>query len=78
MDADSFIVHVNTNDIYKDISEDIEKQIDTSNFAIDRPLPKRKDKKVLGLIKDELGVQIMKEFVGLTAKTYRYIAKGQQ
>ena len=45
MDTDSFIVHVKTDDIYKDIAEDVEKRFDTSNFEIDRPLPKGKNKK---------------------------------
>ena len=40
----------------------------TSNFELDRPLPKGKNKKVFRLMKDESGVQIMKEFVGLSAK----------
>ena len=63
------IVHVKTEDIYKDIVEDVETRLDTSNFEIERPVPKGKNKKVSGLIKDELGGQIMKEFVGLRAKT---------
>ena len=60
MDSDSFIVHLKTDDIYKDIAEDVEKGFDTFNFEIDRPLPKGKSKKVIGLIEDELGGQIMK------------------
>ena len=40
MDIDSFIVHVKTDDIYKDIAENVEARFDTSNFEKDRPLPK--------------------------------------
>ena len=67
VDTDSFIVHVKIDDIYKDIAEDVERRFETF-FQLDKPLPKRKDKKVIGLMKDELGRQIMKEFVGLRAK----------
>ena len=35
MDTDSFIVHVKTGDIYKDIAEDVETRLDTSNFELD-------------------------------------------
>ena len=55
MDTDSFLVHVKTDDIYKDIAEDVEKRYDTSNFEIDRPLPRGKNKNVIGLTKDGLG-----------------------
>ena len=44
MDTDSFIVHVKTNDIYKDIADDLEKRFDASNYEIDSPLPKGKIK----------------------------------
>ena len=64
MDTDSFIDHLKTNDIYIDIVKDVETRFDTLNFEIDRPLSKGKNKKVIGLMKDELGEQIMKEFVG--------------
>ena len=59
--------------IYKDIAEDVETKFDASNFELNRPLPKTKAKKVIGLKKDELGGQIMKEFIGLKAKTYSYL-----
>ena len=73
MDTDSFIVYVKTDDIYKDIAEDVETRFYTSNFEIDRPLPKRKNEKVIRLMNDELVRQIMKEFVGLRAKTCSYL-----
>ena len=73
MDTDSFIVHIKTYDIYKDIVEDVETKLDTSNFEIDRPLPKGKNKQVIGPMKHELGGQIMKEFFGLRTKTYNYL-----
>ena len=40
---------------------------------MNRALPKGKNKKVIGLIKDELGGKIMKKFVGFRAKTYIYL-----
>ena len=73
MDTDSFIVHVKTDDIYKDIAGNVELRFDTSNFQIDSPLLKGKNKKVNGLMKDELGGQIMKEFVELTVNICSYL-----
>ena len=37
-DTDSFIVFIKTNDIYKNIVEDVETRFDTSNYELDRPL----------------------------------------
>ena len=65
MVTDSFIVCIKTYDIYKEIAEDVESIFDTSNYELDRPLPKGKNKKVIGLMKDELGGKIMTKFVGL-------------
>ena len=45
MDTDSFIMHIKTEDFYKDIAGDVEKRFDTSNYEINRPLPIRKNKK---------------------------------
>ena len=58
MGTDSFIMNIKTNDFYKDISNDVEKRFDTSNYEVNRPLPTRKNKKVIGLMKDELGGKI--------------------
>ena len=60
-------------DIYKDIAEDVETRFDTSNYELGKPLPKGKNKKIIGVMKDELGGKIMTKFVGLTAKSYRYL-----
>ena len=63
MDTDSFVYDIKTEDFYKDIGEDVEKRFDTSGYANNRPLPVGKNKKVIGLMKDELGGEIMKEFI---------------
>ena len=73
MDADSFIMNIKTNDFYKDIANDVENRFDTSNYEINRPLPIGKNKKVIGLMKDELGGKIIAEFVTLRPKTYSYL-----
>ena len=46
MDTDSFIVHVKTKDICEDIAKHVEIKFDTSDFELDRPSPKGKNKKV--------------------------------
>ena len=58
-----------TNDIYKDIAEDVKTRFDTSNYELDRPLTNGKNKKVIWLMKNELDGKIMKIFLGLRAKT---------
>ena len=69
---DSFIMSIKTNDFNKDISIDVDKRFDTSNYEINIPLPTGKNKKVIGLMKDELGGKIITEFVTLRPKTYSY------
>ena len=73
MDTDSFITNIKTEDFYEDIANDVEKGFHTSNYEINRPLPTGKNKKVIGLKKDELGGKIMTEFAALRQKTYSYL-----
>ena len=73
MDTDSFVMNIKTEDFYKDIANDVEKRFDTSNYEVDRPLPTGKNKKVIGLMKDELGRRIMTEFITLRPKAYTYL-----
>ena len=73
MDTDNFIMNIKTNDFYKDISDDVDNRFDTSNYEVKRPLLMGKNKKVIGLMKDELGGEIITEFVTLRPKTYSYL-----
>ena len=73
MDTNSFIVCIKTDDIHKDIAEDLETKFDTSNCELGTPLPKAKNEKVIRLMKDELGDKIMTKFVGLIPKTSSYL-----
>ena len=76
MDTDSFVMNIKTEDFYKDISNDVEKMFDTSNYEVNRPLPTGKNKKVIGLMKDELRGKIITEFITLRPKTYSYLTDG--
>ena len=74
-DTDSFIMHIKTDDFYKDISADVDKWFHNSNFNKNdyRPLEIGKNKKALGKFKDEIGGKIMTNFVALRAKAYSFL-----
>ena len=73
-DTDSLMYEVETEDFYKDISEDVKDRFDTSDYPENHPsgIPIGINKKVLGMFKDEAAGKIIKEFVGLRAKLYSY------
>ena len=72
MDTDSLIYQIKTEDFYADIADDVPMRFDMSGYNPDRPLPIGLNKKVIGLMKDELGGAIMTEFVALRPKLYSY------
>ena len=76
MDTDSIITHIKTEDNFKDFADDVEKIFDTSNYEVDRPLPKGMNKRMIELMKNELGGKIIIEFVALRPKIYSYLTDG--
>ena len=80
-DTDSFMYIIQTEDFYKDISADVKHRFDASDYPDDHPsgIPSGLNKKVIGMFKDEVGGDIIDEFVGLRAKLYSYkIFEGEE
>ena len=77
-DSDSFTIYIKTEDFFEDISNDVERWFDTSNYNENdkRPLPIGQYKKVPGLFKDELRGKIITEVVTLRPQTYIYLIDG--
>ena len=61
-------------DFYKDISADVKRRFDTSDYPPNHPsgIPSGLNKKVIGMFTDEVGGDIIDEFVWLRAKLYSY------
>ena len=74
MDTDSFIIYIETKDLYKDIANDVNKWFDTSGYDKNHNRPSQRgiNKKVLGMFKDELGRKIKTEFVAHRARAYAF------
>ena len=71
-DTDSLMYEIITKDFYKDISGDVKNRFDTSDYPENHPsgIPTGINKKVLGMMKDEVAGKNIKEFVGLRPKLY--------
>ena len=77
VDTDSFfIINITTEDVYESTEDDVENRFDTSNYEVNRTLPIGENKKVIGLMKDELGGKILAESVALRPNTYSYLMDG--
>ena len=70
MDTDSLTYRIGIEDFYADIADDVPARLDTSSYCDNPPLPVSLNKKVTGLMKDELGGAIMTEFVALRPKLH--------
>ena len=73
-DTDSLMYEIQTEDFYKDISADVKRRFDTSDYPPNHPsgIPSGLIEKVIGLFLDEVNGDIIDEFVGLRTKLYSY------
>ena len=74
MDTDSFIIHIFTEEFYKDIAMNVKRRFDISGYDNNdrRPLPIGINKKIIGMFKEELNGKIMAKLCGPRSKTYAY------
>ena len=72
METDLLVYHIKTKDFYAEVADHVQTRFDTSGYCPNHPLPIGLNKKVIGLMKDELGGAIMTEFVALRPKLYSY------
>ena len=70
-DTDSFVIEVETDDIYKDMYEDIH-LYDFSDYPKDHPNYNVGNKKIYGIFKDGLNAKIITEFTADKPKMYSY------
>ena len=73
MDKIFFIFYIKTEQIYVNVEKDVEKRYDTSNYKLKRPLSSEKNKRVITLMKDELGRKMMTEFEALRPKMFIFL-----
>ena len=72
MDTDLLVYRIKTEDFHADITDDVSTRLYTSGYSGNRPLPIGMNKKVIRLMRDELGGAIMTEFVALRPKLYSF------
>ena len=72
MDTNSFIVYIKTEHIYIWCWN----EIDTSNYKLDKTLPTIFH--LIGLMKDELGEEVMAEFAALRPKMFSYLGDSSE
>ena len=72
MDSDSLVYHIKMEDFYANIARDVKERFNTSGFTEPRRLPMGENRKIIWLMKDELGGKIMTAFVTLRPKSYAY------
>ena len=77
-DTDSLLYLIHTDDFYQDISHDIKRKFDTSDYPENHPsgINTGVNKKVIGKFKDEVAGRQIAHFVGLRPKLYTFKVEG--
>ena len=76
-DTDSLLLEINTEDVYKDMGENLNYH-DTSHFPKGHPLHSHKNKKVLGKMKDECEGALISEAACLRSKMYSILLENEK
>ena len=73
METGNFVYEIKTEDFYEGIAKDVEEKFDTSRYSKDdkKALPIGTSKKVIGMMKYELGGKIKTEFIALRERCTR-------
>ena len=71
-DTDSLVYEIQTEDIYKDMSDN-KKHFDMSSYGKDNKIYNNENEKVIGKFKDETGDKIISEFAGVRPKCYSFL-----
>ena len=75
MGTDSYTLHIETNDFFEDIANDVDEWFDICKYdeTNNRPLPIGENKKLIATFKNELNGKIMTAFIALREKTYTFV-----
>ena len=65
-----YILHENRKHLRRHFAKYVETRFHTLNYELERILPKGGNKKVIGLMKNEFGGEIMTKFAAIKPKTY--------
>ena len=76
-DTDSYVIKVETDDLYEDFVE-INEHMDFSDYPAEHPNHDKSNKKVLGKFKDEMNGKTITHFIGLKPKAYCYKVYGDE
>ena len=72
IDTDSLVYDIKNDNFYEDIVSDVKARFNKSSYSPSHSLPIGVNKKVICLMKDELGGRIMTEIMALRSKLYTY------